>query len=122
MKDSTVRINEVLNFITNTNVVTHAEKHRAITFANNFINNRYPPGNAGQPAYEAFSTAMSLGKHLGLDLDHRRNMKRSSYLLTQALLNHTPVSRITCNPQTISDADGETTFRDVLSKVRIVAS
>jgi hypothetical protein len=121
VKDSTVRINEVLNFIQNTNVATQQEKHRAIRFANAFITNRYPATSAGQPGYETFSRGMSLGKHLGIDPDPRRNMKRAAYLLTEALLHRDPASLITCNPATISDPHAEPVFKDLLRKVRIVA-
>lgn len=84
-KDSTVRITDTLNFIQNSNVLTAGERNSAHALAQNFINNRYPAGNAGQQAYETFSGNMSLGWHLRGDPNSIRNMKRAAYLLFRAI-------------------------------------
>jgi hypothetical protein len=121
-KDKTVRINNTLAFIGNTNAVTDAERNHAHAFATAFIQNRYPAGNAGQPGYDNFSRAMSLGWHLSSDPNHYRQMKRASYLLCEALRDANPATRL---PQVavgnLGNQAAETLFKDLLRKVRIVS-
>ncbi len=93
MKDSTVRINSVLAFIQNCNLLSANERTSAHQLATNFIAAHYPPANAGQQAYDNFSKAMSLGFHLASDPNSLRQVKRATYLLDRAILDAEPAAQ-----------------------------
>jgi hypothetical protein len=115
-KDSTVRINGVLAFISNCGLLTANERTSAHQLATNFVNNRYPPGNAGQMGYENFSNGMSLGYHTGTDPNNYRNMKRATYLLALAINDVQMNSIAAINPGQILDGAATVAFQDMLRK------
>ena len=119
-KDSTVRINSVLAFIQNCGLLTANERNSAHQLATNFINNRHPPGHAGQVAYENFSGGMSLGFHMGNDPNNYRNMKRATYLLAHAI-NDVHMNAIgAVHPGQIADGAATVTLQDMLRKAACV--
>src|ERR1700761_881662 len=117
MKDSTVRINSVLAFIQNCNLLSANERQSAHQLATNFIAAHYPPGNAGQQAYDNFSTGMSLGFHIAGDPNNLRQMKRGAYLLDRAIRDAEPASTLgTLAVGQISDASAPVPFENYLRK------
>jgi hypothetical protein len=117
MKDVTVRINSVLGFIQNCNLLTANEILSAHQLASNFINARYPAGNAGQVAYDNFSNGMSLGAHIMSDPNNLRQMKRASYLLDRAIRDADPASPLgNLAIGQISNAAAQVTFENYLRK------
>lgn len=119
-KNSTVRINGVLAFIQNCGLLSANERTSAHQLATNFINNQYPPGNAGQAGYENFSGGMSLGFHTGNDPNNYRNMKRAVYLLAHAI-NHVQINSIAAiHPGQIGDGAASVAFQDMLRKAACV--
>ncbi len=120
MKDSTVRINDTLVFIQNTNLLSVHERQSAHQLATAFINSRFPALHAGQVAYENFSTGMSLGFHLRSDPNSYRNMKRAAYLLTHAIRDKFPGIVPMINPSQIADASAPIVFQDLLRKAAMV--
>jgi len=117
MKDVTVRINSVLGFIQNCNLLTPIELQSAHQLATNFINAQYPPAHAGQQGYDNFSTGMSLGFHIASDPNNLRQMKRGSYLLDRAIKHADVTSPLgTLTVGQISDAFARVTFENYLRK------
>jgi hypothetical protein len=117
MKDATVRINSVLGFIQNCNLLTANERQSAHQLATNFIHNRYPPGNAGQAGYDNFSNGMSLGFHISSDPNNLRQMKRATYMLDRAIRDAVPASTLgNLGVGQISDAAARVTFENYLRK------
>ncbi len=119
-KDSTVRINGVLAFIQNCGLLSANERASAHQLATNFINNHYPPGNAGQVAYENFSGGMSLGFHVGNDANNYRNMKRATYLLAHAINNLHLNAIGAIHPGQMADGAASAALQDMLRKAACV--
>src|SRR5262245_53837810 len=120
-KDATLRINDTLQFIQNTTVVTAPERPAARQLAQDFITARYPPAHAGQQAYTNFSNQMSLGFHLSSDPNDRRKMCRAIFLLWHAM-NHkdynftVPVQ----NASQINQGTAPRLLENVMRKARVM--
>ena len=120
-KTDTQRINDTLNFLQNTNIVTNAERTPAYQLALAFVNARFPVANAGTPAYHQFSQSMSLGYHALSDPNQRRRMARALFLLWKAIEDHDPQFPMPhANAAQINQATAERQLRNYIRKARCV--
>ena len=81
-KTSVQRINDTLNHLQNTNLVTAPERAAAHQLVQDFLAAAYPLG-ALSAGYAALSSTLSLGKHVFQD--PRREMARALFLLWKAI-------------------------------------
>jgi hypothetical protein len=83
------RVNDTLNYLQNTQLVSASTRAIAHAIANTFVNVHYPQAQLSA-GYQGFSDELSLGFHLGADPDERRRMTRALFLLWKGMRHLDP--------------------------------